>query len=202
MPFQIGPRPFAALAAEANGNLSREGGNVDPAVASQITANMLLGDGPNGLVPYDGVLPLKGVSLVYPNELGRISYAAREAELKGWEIVYRTTGPLAVTGAYIAADSVAGNLTLNGVNVAITAKMHLRAIVQAITASGAGVTATLVGGDRIRLVADAGGPLVIAGDAGVVTELGFVAGPVAPSTQAQIVADDNAALADLGLRVR
>lgn len=203
MPFKIGPRPFACLASEANGTYNYDKGVADPAFAFLITTNMLVAEGPSGLVPYDGSLPLRGVALVAPNENNEFGYVGPgPAELKGWQLVHRTSGPRAVTGSKVVADPAAGNLSLNGVAVAIAANEHLAAIAAAITASAAGVTARVVDGNRLRLVADAGGPLVIAGDAAVVAELGFVAGAVAAPTPAQIAAEDNAALAALGFKVR
>ncbi|MEL6061852.1 MULTISPECIES: hypothetical protein [unclassified Methylobacterium] len=189
------------LISEAPFTYSRESGLVDPAAVALMRPGKLVQKGPNGLVVYDGTA-LAGVCYGYPDGIGGIAYTARNTELKGGYLDFRQPGPTTVTGAAGAAIATAGNLSIDGTVIAISANETLAAVAAAIDAAVPSITATVVNGNALQLVSSVGGDIVIAGDAAVLNELGLTAGTTHGDTVESLRAADVAALAAQGQIVR
>lgn len=201
MTFYSRPREGAHLISEGNGRISRESGVAAPAWRERFRPGLLVQEAPPGYVQYDGSGPLKGVVYGYADENGLFARTARVAEVKGARLVWRKSAPTVVDGGAAQAVSPAGNLSLNGNVLAIADGASPAEVVVAINGAAIGVSAFVVGG-RLRLVRASGGDLTIAGDAGVLADLGLAAGVTPGKTAAQLRAEDTAALEALQIVVR
>lgn len=205
MTFYSGPREGAHVLHEARGLRSREQGVAAPSAIAAMRPGLLVqsADGSfSGLTKWDGTGKLKGVVYGFANQFGEVALDARDAELKGDRLVFRTSAPTVFTGDNAAVNvSPAGNLSVNGTVVAIADGATPAAVAAAVSAQVAGVTASVVD-LKLRFVLASGGDLTVAGDAGVLADLGLTAGTVHGKSAAVVKAEDLAALASLGLVVR
>lgn len=181
--------------------LSRSQGFAAAAAAALFEPGLLVSKGPQGYVPYDGSAKLAGLVYGYADENRRFAFTARVAEVKGGEIPWRKSQPTVVLGAAAQVVSPAGNLSVNGTVVAIADATTPEAVAAAVSAAVAGVSASVVDG-KLRLVRASGGDLTIAGDAGVLADLGLAAGVTPGKSAAQLRAEDTEALAALDIVVR
>lgn len=181
--------------------LSRAQGFAAAAAAALFEPGLQVMKTPQGYVPYDGSVKLAGLVYGYADENRRFALTSRLAEVKGGEIPWRKSQPTVVLGAAAQNVSPAGNLSVNGTVLAIADGATPGAVADAITASAAGVSATVVTG-KLRLVRASGGDVTIAGDAGVLADLGLTAGVTAGKTPAELKAADIEALSALDIVVR
>lgn len=182
-------------------SLSRAQGFAAAAAAALFEPGLLVSKGPQGFVPYDGSAKLAGLVYGYADENRRFAFTSRVAEVKGGEIPWRKSAPTVVLGAAAQNVSPAGNLSVNGTVLAIADGATPDAVAAAISGSAAGVTASVVDG-KLRLVRSSGGNVTIAGDAGVLADLGLTAGVTAGKTPAELKAADIEALSALDIVVR
>ncbi|GBU19005.1 MULTISPECIES: hypothetical protein [unclassified Methylobacterium] len=201
MTFYSRRREGAHLISEGNGRISRAQGFADAAVAALFGPGLLVSKGPKGFVPYDGSAKLEGVVYGYADENLRFAFTSRLAEVKGGLLQWRQSAPTVVTGSAAQNVSPAGNLSVNGTVLAIADGATPAAVAAQISGSAAGVSASVVDG-KLRLVRASGGSVTVAGDAGVLADLGLVAGVTPGATPAQLRAADTAALSALDIVVR
>ncbi|WP_375453453.1 flagellin hook IN motif-containing protein [uncultured Methylobacterium sp.] len=201
MTFYSRAREGAHLISEAKGTRSREQGIAAPAFINLLAPAVMIMAAAGKFVAYDGSSPLKGLTYGYADENGLFAYDARDVEVKGDRVAWRQSAPTVLLGGAGGPVSPAGNLSVNGVVVAIADGTALAAVATAITGAVLGVSASVVDG-KLRIVRASGGDIVIAGDAGVLSDLGLTAGTTFGATKAALRAADTAALEALGIIVR
>lgn len=201
MTFYSRAREGAHLISEGNGRISRAQGLAAAVAVALMAPGVLVQKGPQGFVPYDGTAKLEGVVYGYADENRGFAYTSRLAEVKGGLIQWRKTAATVVTGAAAQNVSPAGNLSVNGVVLAIADGATPAAVAAQVSASAAGVSASVVAG-ALRLVLASGEDITLAGDAGVLADLGLAAGVTHGASAADLRAADTAALSALDIVVR
>lgn len=202
MTFYSRAREGAHLISEGNGRISRAQGLAAVFAVAMFRPGLLVMKAGASFVPYDGSAKLEGVVYGYADENRGFAFTSRLAEVKGALIPWRKSAPTVFTSPVDAVNvSPAGNLSVNGTVVAVADGATPDSVAAAIRASVPGITASIYDGN-FRIVSISGGDITIAGDAGVLADLGLTAGVIRGATAAELKAADIAALSALDIVVR